>query len=87
MSRIAHDKQPRERWIITVAQVQNLRTMAHRLLERLTIVSGYGELALEGSSHPELQEKLLRIVGAAKIAKNEILSAVAVLDALAPCPD
>ena len=83
----SYSKHARERWIITVEQVQNLRTSAHRLLERLTIVSGYGELALEGGSHPEVQEKLVRIVGAARVAKHEILSAVAVLDALTPCPD
>jgi hypothetical protein len=87
MTRMSLSNPARERWIMTLEQMQNLRTLSHRLLERLTVVSGYGELALDVGSHLEMQEKLLRIVASAKIAKQEVLCSVAVLDSLVPVSD
>ena len=84
MSRTQSSNVPRGK-LITSDQVENLRGMAHRLLERLTVVSGYGEIALERRCHPDVERDLKKIVGAARTAKQEILSGVAVLDSLPPC--
>ena len=71
---------------ITPEQIRGLKATAYRLMDRLAIVSGFSELALERSLHPDLRRTVELMVDSVRGAKNEIVAVIALLDSLPPCP-
>ena len=69
-----------ERRTITIARLQGMRDRAHKLLNQLTAISGYTQIALTGQAGSSIKTELEKIVQAADRASKEVLCFIASLN-------
>ncbi len=69
-----------ERRTITIARLQAMRDRAHKLLNQLTAISGYTQIALTGKAGSGIKTELNKVVQAADHASKEVLCCIASLN-------
>ncbi len=69
-----------ERRTITIARLQAMRDRAHKLLNQLTAISGYTQIALTGQAGSSIKTELEKVVQAADHASKEVLCCIASLN-------